>query len=97
MKERQESQFRLMTYNIGGALEEDGSALDSVIKVVEEVAPDILIVQEAAEFQDADGVWHSALGQIAQAVEFGESLPRADYFPARAHARAKAHIRSRHL
>ncbi|HEY74200.1 MAG TPA: hypothetical protein G4N99_13130 [Thermoflexia bacterium] len=68
MKERQESQFRLMTYNIGGALGKDGSALDSVIKVVKEVAPDILIVQEAAEFQDADGAWHSALGQIAQAV-----------------------------
>ena len=71
MNERQESQFRLMTYNIGGALGEDGSAIDSVIKVVEEVAPDILIVQEAAEFQDADSVWHSALGQIAQAVGLG--------------------------
>jgi len=60
-----------MTYNIGGALGKDDSALDSVIKVVEDVAPDILIVQEAAEFQDADGVWHSALGQIAQAVGLG--------------------------
>ena len=71
MEERQESQFRLMTYNVMGATEKGNSALDSVIQVIEETEPDILVVQEVAEFQDADGGWHSALSQIAQARGFG--------------------------
>ncbi len=70
MAKRQESQFRLMTYNIGGARRDFGSALPDVIKVINEESPDILVVQESTEFQDADGVWHSVLGQIAQAGEF---------------------------
>ncbi len=68
--ERHESQFRLMTYNIMGALGEGNSTLGDIIKVIEDAAPDILVVQEAAEFQDADGGWHSSLDQIARAGEF---------------------------
>lgn len=44
--------------------------LPDVIKVIIEESPDILVVQEATEFQDADGVWHSALARIAEAGEF---------------------------
>jgi endonuclease/exonuclease/phosphatase family metal-dependent hydrolase len=70
MAKRQKSQFRLMTYNIGGARRDFGSALPDVIKVISEESPDILVVQEATEFQDADGIWHSALARIAEAGEF---------------------------
>lgn len=68
MKKQQELQFRLMTYNIRGGTEDFRSALSSVIEVIKTVSPDILVVQEATEFQDAEGTWHSALGQIAQAI-----------------------------
>lgn len=72
MTRQQELQFRLMTYNIGGGRKDFGSELDDVIEVIRKSAPDILVLQEVAEFQDADGVWHSILSQIAQAGEFGE-------------------------
>lgn len=72
MKRQQESQFRLMTYNIGGGTEDFRSALNSVIEVIKTVSPDILVVQEATEFQDAEGAWHSTLGQISQAIESGK-------------------------
>jgi len=68
----QGSQFRLMTYNIGGARKDLGSALDGVAQVIKNVSPDILVVQEATEFQDADGVWHSTLDQMTQAGECGK-------------------------
>lgn len=68
MKKQQELQFRLMTYNIRGGTKDFRSVLSSVIEVIKIVSPDILVVQEATEFQDAEGTWHSALGQIAQAV-----------------------------
>jgi endonuclease/exonuclease/phosphatase family metal-dependent hydrolase len=79
MKMGQESTFRLMTYNIGGARQNMGSKLDAVAQVVREAAPDILVVQEATEFQDAEGAWHSILDPIAQAggfehVYFGPTL-----------------------
>jgi len=59
-----------MTYNVMGALGESDPALNGVIQVIKDTAPDILVIQEAAEFQDADGDWHGALGRIAQAGEF---------------------------
>jgi endonuclease/exonuclease/phosphatase family metal-dependent hydrolase len=59
-----------MTYNIGGARQNRGSKLDAVVQVVKDVAPDILALQEATEFQDADGDWHSILDPIVQAGEF---------------------------
>lgn len=71
MEGRQGSQFRLMTYNIMGATGGFDSTLNSVIAVIEDAAPDILVIQEVAELQDADGAWHSALSQIAQAGGFG--------------------------
>lgn len=74
MKKRQESQLRLMTYNIGGGRKDFGSLFGDVIKVVKEVSPDILVIQEAVEFQDADGGWHRLLSQIAQAGEFGKYI-----------------------
>jgi endonuclease/exonuclease/phosphatase family metal-dependent hydrolase len=74
MKEKKVSQFRLMTYNIGGARKDSGSVLSDVIEVVKEVSPDILIIQEAVELQDADGAWHSVLSQIATAGKFGKHV-----------------------
>ena len=65
------SRFRLMTYNIGGGRKDLGSQPDAVVRVIEEACPDILAIQEAASYQDADGEWHSLLSQIAQAGAFG--------------------------
>ena len=74
MKKQQESRFRLMTYNIMGGTKDRGSVSSDVIKVVREASPDILVIQEVAEFLDADGAWHSALSQIAQAGDFGKHV-----------------------
>jgi len=68
------TEFRLMTYNIGGARRNFGSFLPAIKEVIKEASPDILVIQEVAEFQDADGAWHSALSQIAQARGFGKHV-----------------------
>ncbi len=84
----QESQFRLMTYNIGGARKDQGSMLNSITQVIKDISPDILVVQEATELQDADGVWHSILDPIAQAtgfehVHFGPTLSLREHLDVR--------------
>lgn len=66
------SRFRLMTYNIGGGRKDLGSQPDDVVRVIEEVSPDILAIQEAASYQDADGEWHSLLSRVAQAGAIGD-------------------------
>lgn len=71
MKKLQGSQLRLMTYNVGGGRRDFGSVLSAVIEVIREVVPDVLVVQEATESQDADGVWHSVVDQIAAGGGFG--------------------------
>lgn len=58
-----------MTYNIGGRTKD--SALSRVTKVVNQVSPDILVIQEATELQDADGARHRAIDQIVQATDSG--------------------------
>lgn len=65
------STLRLMTYNIGGGRKDLGSQPDDAIHVIAAISPDILAIQEAASYQDADGVWHSLLGQIAQIGDGG--------------------------
>jgi endonuclease/exonuclease/phosphatase family metal-dependent hydrolase len=67
------SRFRLMTYNIGGGRKDLGSQPDDIAQVIEQVSPDILAIQEAASCQDADGVWHSLLSQVAKAGAFGNN------------------------
>ncbi len=69
MAKQEGHKFRLMTYNIGGGRKDFGASLGSIIKVVQDAAPDILVVQEAARLQDADGNWHSSLDQTAHADE----------------------------
>jgi len=66
------SRFRLMTYNIGGGRKDLGPQPDDVVRVIGEVSPDILAIQEAASYQDADGEWHSLLSQVAKAGAFGK-------------------------
>ena len=89
MKKLQESQFRLMTYNIGGGRKNFGSVLSDVVEVVKEAVPDILVVQEATEFQDADSAWHSVLSQVAAAGEFGKHI----YFGSTLSLREHMHVR----
>lgn len=66
MDEQQASQFRLMTYNIGGGRKDFGSNFSSIVEIIKEVSPDILMIQEATEYQDADGVWHSDAKRIGK-------------------------------
>ncbi len=66
-------QFRLMTYNIGGGRKDFGSKLAAILEVAKEVSPDILVAQEATDYQDADGEWFSVADQIAKAGEFGSN------------------------
>lgn len=72
MKEQPESRFRLATYNIGGGRDDFGSMPGAVTQVIKEISPDILVLQEATDYQDADGSWHSILSQIAASGEFGK-------------------------
>jgi endonuclease/exonuclease/phosphatase family metal-dependent hydrolase len=63
-----------MTYNIGAGKRDFGSRPDDIVPVIGQVSPDILAIQEAASYQDADGVWHSLLGQVARAGAFGNHV-----------------------
>ena len=73
MNGQQVSRFRLMTYNIGGGRKDLGYQPDNAARVIEQVSPDVLAVQEMASYQDADGEWHSLLTRIAQAGDFGDN------------------------
>ena len=68
------SRLRLMTYNIGGGRKDSGSQPDSIVRVIEQAAPDIVVIQEAESYQDADGLWHGLLHQVAQAGVFGKHV-----------------------
>jgi endonuclease/exonuclease/phosphatase family metal-dependent hydrolase len=92
MDERRASRFRLMTYNIGGGREDFGSTLDDGIQVIQDTSPDILVIQEVAEYQDADGVWHSALDQIAQAGAFGKHVYFGPTICMREHMHVQKHL-----
>lgn len=94
MGEQPGSQFRLMTYNIGGGRRDFGSATGAIAEVIGEAAPDILVLQEVSDYQDADGAWHSVLDHIARArvggqlvllehVQFGPTLSMREHMHVR--------------
>lgn len=60
--------YRLMTYNIGGGRDDDGSILTAITAVITDVNPDILALQEVARRQDFTGTWHSMSDQIETAL-----------------------------
>jgi endonuclease/exonuclease/phosphatase family metal-dependent hydrolase len=66
--------FRLMTYNIGGGRKDFGSVWDSVITVIREVSPDILFLQEAIEWWDADQNTLSLPQAIGEALEYMQGV-----------------------
>lgn len=92
MKEQQAMQFRLMTYNIGGGRKDFGSVPEDVIEVIREVSPDILAVQEATKWQDADGIWHSTASMIAEAMGFGKEFHFGPTLSMREHMHVKKAI-----
>ncbi|MBN1429945.1 MAG: endonuclease/exonuclease/phosphatase family protein [Anaerolineae bacterium] len=57
--------YRLMTYNIGGGRKERASEMSLVLQVIQNAVPDILVIQEATRWLDADGLWHSDLDEIS--------------------------------
>jgi len=71
MKADRSLTLRLMTYNVGGGRKGLGSQPDDVVRVIEQVSPDVVAIQEAESYQDADGAWHSLLSQVAPAGAFG--------------------------
>jgi endonuclease/exonuclease/phosphatase family metal-dependent hydrolase len=71
---RQEAELRVMTYNLGGGRKDFGSVIGHIIDLIKNASPDILVVQEATEYDDADGVRHSIVDQIAKAANFGDNL-----------------------
>jgi len=73
MEESPPQRFRLMTYNVGGGRRDSGSDLVRILEVVRSVSPDILVVQEATDHQDADGRWFSVAERIAQEGGFGSN------------------------
>jgi endonuclease/exonuclease/phosphatase family metal-dependent hydrolase len=57
--------YRLMTYNIGGGRKERASEMSLVLQLIQDTAPDILVIQEATRWLDTDGLWHSNLDGIS--------------------------------
>jgi endonuclease/exonuclease/phosphatase family metal-dependent hydrolase len=86
---RQEMHLRLMTYNLGGGRKDSGSVVSHIIDVIEETSPDILVVQEATEYEDADGIRHSVVDQIDEKVGFGGNW----YFGRTLSMRENMHVR----
>lgn len=87
-----ELQFRLMTYNIGGGRKDLGSVPEDIIEVVRDASPDILAVQEATRWQDADGIWHSTARMIAEAAGFGKEFYFGPTLSMREHMHVKKSI-----
>ncbi len=63
--------YRLMTYNIGGGHSRHATEYALIRKVIGDVSPDILAIQEAARGLDSDGVWRSDLDEILQTLGQG--------------------------
>ena len=82
------TRLKLMTYNIGGGRKDFGSVLDDVVKVIQENSPDILVLQEAAEWLDSEQCWHSDASTIARELGyikglcFGPTLSMREHFHA---------------
>lgn len=82
------ARLKLMTYNIGGPRRDSESALDNVIKVIQENSPDILVLQEAVEWLDAEQCWYGTASDIASALGymkgrcFGATLSMQEHFHA---------------
>jgi endonuclease/exonuclease/phosphatase family metal-dependent hydrolase len=60
-----------MTYNIGGGRRDFGTVLDSVLDVVRQIQPDVLALQEATSWLDADGHWHSSVAFLSDVLGNG--------------------------
>ena len=86
MLKPESTRLRLMTYNIGGGRKDSGTAFDSVIEVIRKEAPDVLVLQEATEWLDAEQHWHITVSMIAGAlrymegVQFGPTLSMQEHF-----------------
>jgi endonuclease/exonuclease/phosphatase family metal-dependent hydrolase len=57
-----------MTYNIGGGRRRYISDENLILQIIQEVSPDILVIQEAVQIRDADGKWHRNLDAIADTI-----------------------------
>jgi len=71
------TKIRLMTYNIGGGRKAathhgDASSLAAIMRVVRELAPDILALQEATVLVDADGKINDIPARIAEDAGYGD-------------------------
>lgn len=60
-----------MTYNIGGGRKRYSSEKSQILKVIRDVSPDILAIQEAARWLDVEGVWRSDLDDVIEVLGKG--------------------------
>jgi len=63
--------LRLMTYNIAGASSAFEPDLEGIAKVVSEIEPDLLALQEAVEWTDLDDRRFNSVEYLAAAGGFG--------------------------
>ena len=57
-----------MTYNIGGGRRDFGTLLDSILDIVRQTRPDVLALQEAISWLDAENHWHSSVAFLADVL-----------------------------
>lgn len=72
--------LRLMTFNIAGGKRAGFRAdpvdryLDAIVGVIRDSSPDILVLQEATDWQRSDGSWSSVATDVAAACGFGDNF-----------------------
>ncbi len=83
-----------MTYNIGGGHTRGALEQSLILKVIRDASPDVLAIQEAAQWLDADGLWHSDLNEIIPALgkEFEHTVAPTLTMKAQMHPNNKAMV-----
>lgn len=72
--------LRLMTLNLGGGVknftgspESSAGKIEAINELIDQIRPDLLAVQEIAQYIDADGIMHSMVHQIRDGNRFDQS------------------------
>ena len=74
------SSLRVMTLNLGGGLknfsgtlETNASRSEALLALIRQIKPDLLCVQEIAQYVDGDGIKHSMVDLICEGAQFSYS------------------------
>lgn len=72
--------LRLMTLNLGGGIksfsgpEDSADKTEASLELIHKLNPDLLAVQEVAQYVNADGILHSMVARLASSVPFAHSF-----------------------